>query len=276
MVCSRCSQEKPSSEESIDPLGHQWERQVKKEPTCTEPGTASMVCSRCGQEKPGSEESIEPFGHQWERKVKEEPTCTEPGTASMVCSRCGQEKPGSEESIDPLGHQWERKVKEKPTTTKPGVSIMACSRCKLEKPNSEEQITVVPQKWIKGSDVPASFTSDTAYTDFLHVKIDDIEVDQSHYDVTKDGTSTIVTFKTEFLETLSVGKHMVEITSSTGSTFGMLEIKAKTEQETLPSDTLPKTGEISGHYSWLALLLLSAGGLIFLARNKKRILKQKD
>ena len=197
----------------------------------------------------------------------------------MVCSRCELEKPDSEESIDPLGHQWERKVKEKPTTTKPGVSIMACSRCELEKPNSEEQIAVVTQEWTKGSDMPASFTSDTADAGFLHVKVDDIVVDQSNYDVKEDGTSTIVTFKTEFLETLSVDKHMVEIVSATGSAFSVLEIKAQaaqqTEKVTPPSDTLPKTGESSGHYSWLALIFLSAGGLILLDR-KKRISKQRD
>ena len=45
--------------------------------------------------------------------------------------------------------------------------------------------------------------------------------------------------------------------------------------ETQPEDTIPKTGESSGHYPWLALLLISASGLIFLTR-KKRISQQGD
>jgi LPXTG-motif cell wall-anchored protein len=45
--------------------------------------------------------------------------------------------------------------------------------------------------------------------------------------------------------------------------------------ETQPGDTIPKTGESSGHYPWLALLLISASGLIFLTR-KKRISQQGD
>ncbi len=40
-------------------------------------------------------------------------------------------------------------------------------------------------------------------------------------------------------------------------------------------ETYPKTGESSGHYQWLALILLSAGGLIFLI-NKKRVSVQRD
>ncbi len=48
-----------------------------------------------------------------------------------------------------------------------------------------------------------------------------------------------------------------------------------TPSEADPADTLPKTGENGGYYPWLALMLLSAGGLLFVHR-KKRISQLRD
>jgi LPXTG-motif cell wall-anchored protein len=48
-----------------------------------------------------------------------------------------------------------------------------------------------------------------------------------------------------------------------------------TNAETDLDQTLPKTGESSGYYPWLSLLLVSVGGLIFLAQ-RKRISQQRD
>ncbi len=142
------------------------------------------------------------------------------------------------------------------------------------------KMTQQPPVWSKGSGEPASFTSDADFADFLHVKVDDEVVDESNYDV-KEG-STVVTFKPAFLETLSEGKHSVEIVSVSGSAHGIIEIKAETKEEdtkqtievTELSDAKPKTGEGSGQSPWLVLLLLSAGGLIFLTLNKRRLQKR--
>lgn len=131
----------------------------------------------------------------------------------------------------------------------------------------ENKMTQQPPAWRKGSKKPASFTSDADFKDFLHVKVDDKVVDESNYDA-KEG-STVITFKPAFLESLSVGNHSVEIVSASGSAYGNIEIKAKAVQKKA-KDTLPKTGEGSGYYPWLALLLISAGGLVFLTAKKKR------
>ena len=141
-----------------------------------------------------------------------------------------------------------------------------------------------PPAWTKGSNESASFTSNADFKDFLHVKVDNEIVDESNYDV-KEG-SIIVTFRPSYLETLSTGKHPVEIVSASGSghgtvsAHGIIEIKAQVDQEevqvtkasdstTKSNDATPKTGESSGYYPWLALILLSAGGLIFLVRRKR-------
>jgi LPXTG-motif cell wall-anchored protein len=144
-----------------------------------------------------------------------------------------------------------------------------------------------PPAWTKGSNESASFTSDADFKDFLYVRVDGKVVDKSNYEA-KEG-STIVTFKPSFLETLSAGKqHSVEIVFRSGSghgtvsAHGIIEIKAQVDPEevqvtkssdstTKSSDATPKTGENSGYYPWLTLLLLSAGGLIFLVRRRKRM-----
>ncbi len=154
--------------------------------------------------------------------------------------------------------------------------------------SGENKMTQQSTVWIKGSNGPASFTSDADFADFLYVKVDGAIVDKSNYDA-QEG-SIIITFKPAFLETLSAGHHSVEIVSTSGSAYGNIDIKAKsvkeTEPETQPGDTIPpsltdpsgteqdnqsvdttpKTGESSGYYAWLALVLLSAGGLIFIVR----------
>ena len=159
-------------------------------------------------------------------------------------------------------------------------------------PGEAETINLIQEspEWTKGSDKPASFTSNAEFKDFLYVRVDGEIVDEANYDV-KEG-STIVTFKVSYLERLSVGKHTVEIVSASGSgqgtisAHGIIDIKAQADQEKLQVTTsnisttesgnsTPKTGENSGHYQWLTLILLSAGGIIFLIR-KKRISQETD
>ena len=108
-------------------------------------------------------------------------------------------------------------------------------------------------------------------------------MDEANYDV-KEG-STIVTFKSSFLETLSVGKHPVEIVSASGSAHGMIEIKAQVDPEkvqvtksndstTKSSDATPKTGENSGIYLWSSFIFVAAGGILLVLRKKKS--RQRD
>ncbi|NLZ70073.1 MAG: LPXTG cell wall anchor domain-containing protein [Clostridiaceae bacterium] len=70
-----------------------------------------------------------------------------------------------------------------------------------------------------------------------------------------------------------MGKHPVEIVSKSGTAYGTIEIKAKTAQgggqETQADDTTPTTGESSVYYLWLAVMILAAGVLIFLALRKR-------
>ncbi len=139
-----------------------------------------------------------------------------------------------------------------------------------------EEIEMIEQPsdpvWVKGSEEPASFTSNAEYKDFVCVKLNEEVVDKENYDVTEG--SIIVTFKPEFLATLPEGKYKVEIVSTTGSAVGVIEIK-ESERVMQPGTTIPTTGEVNKYYPWTVLLLLSAGGLFFIVR-KKRLLQQRD
>ncbi|NLZ56172.1 MAG: hypothetical protein GX900_05870, partial [Clostridiaceae bacterium] len=138
-----------------------------------------------------------------------------------------------------------------------------------------------PLAWTKGSNESAAFTSNAESADFLYVKVDGEVVDESNYEV-EEG-STVVTFLSTFLETLSVGKHPVEIVSKSGTAYGTIEIKAQSTQETTqdsgqetqPDDTTPTTGESSAQYLWLAVTLLVAG-ILTISGPRKRLVRRRD
>ena len=70
-------------------------------------------------------------------------------------------------------------------------------------------------KWKKDSKIDFVFVSDADYSDFVSVSIDGKIIDSKNY-VSKEG-STIITLKSDYLNTLSVGKHTISINSTTGS-----------------------------------------------------------
>ena len=137
--------------------------------------------------------------------------------------------------------------------------------------------------WQKGSNDGLSFTSDAEYADFLKVRVDGKDLDASNYTV-KEG-STIVTLKAEYLNTLSVGRHTLEIESKNGiakteftitavqtggdqtegnQTGGDNQTGGTTPQEPGKNEgavTIPQTGDSSNAVLWIALLFASGVGL---------------
>lgn len=77
-------------------------------------------------------------------------------------------------------------------------------------------------EWTADSNEALSFRSSADFSEFLHVLVDGIIVDPANYTL-REG-SIIVTFKPEYLKTLSVGKHSISIvaTSGTASTNFMI------------------------------------------------------
>ena len=87
-----------------------------------------------------------------------------------------------------------------------------------------------------GSDKTVTITSTGEFAKFESVEMDNVEVEKSNYTV-KEG-STIVIFKTEYLETLSAGKHTVTINYKDGdSVESELTILAKVNDTDTNTDS---------------------------------------
>lgn len=123
--------------------------------------------------------------------------------------------------------------------------------------------------WQKSGTDGLSFTSDAEYADFLKVMVDGKELKTTDYTV-KEG-STIVTLNAAYLETLSVGKHTLEIESKNGIAKTEFTITAaQTGGGTTPQEpdknggdtTNPQTGDSSNAVLWIALLFASGVGLM--------------
>ena len=127
--------------------------------------------------------------------------------------------------------------------------------------------------WQKGGTDGLSFTSDAEYADFLKVMVDGKELKTTDYTV-KEG-STIVTLNAAYLETLSVGKHTLEIESKNGiakTEFTITAVQGGDDSQTggtTPQEpgknegavTSPQTGDSSNVVLWVSLLFASGVGL---------------
>ena len=127
--------------------------------------------------------------------------------------------------------------------------------------------------WQKSGTDGLSFTSDAEYADFLKVMVDGKELKTTDYTV-KEG-STIVTLNAAYLETLSVGKHTLEIESKNGiakTEFTITAVQGGDDSQTsgtTPQEpgknegavTSPQTGDSSNVVLWVSLLFASGVGL---------------
>ena len=110
--------------------------------------------------------------------------------------------------------------------------------------------------WQKGTKDGLTFTSNAANKYFQKVQVDGKDLDASNYTV-KEG-STIVTLKTSYLETLSVGKHTLAIVSETGTATTEFTVKAAAVTDDTQS---PQTGDDSNIALWIAVLLAAGTAL---------------
>ena len=134
--------------------------------------------------------------------------------------------------------------------------------------------------WQKGTKDGLTFTSNAAYKHFQKVQVDGKDLDASNYTV-KEG-STIVTLKTSYLETLSVGKHTLAIVSETGTATTEFTIKAAASA----NDRNPanpngeatesvQTGDNTNIMLWIVMLFVSASilGIAVYEKRKKHMEK---
>lgn len=128
------------------------------------------------------------------------------------------------------GHEWdEGVVTTAPTASTTGEILFTCVHC------GEARTEVLPKiapaivegkenVWNPTDGGTITFKSDAAFADFIRVTVDGIELDAANYELSEG--SIIVTLKEEYLETLTVGTHILGIESVSGTAFTEFTVEA--------------------------------------------------
>ena len=184
------------------------------------------ACAACG-------DKLSYAGHTRTVENEKKATCTEEGyTGDTVCSVCGYVI-ATGETVPAAGHEYGD-----------GGHCAVCGG--IDPGFSPKIVAGAYATWQKGSAKGLTFTSNAAYEDFREVRLDGETVAAKHYRVTKG--STIVTLKANYLETLKLGSHELEIVSSTGTaktSFAVVE--AHTSGVIVPTgdSILPMLGAVA-------------------------------
>ena len=130
--------------------------------------------------------------------------------------------------------------------------------------------------WTKGSGktytfrIKKAFNDEVTYDNLTGVFVDGKKA-ESGKDYTAAKGSAIITFAADYLETLSVGEHMIRVTFKDGETSVVLKILAAIATPTPAVDDTPTTGDTSMPVLWATLILLSmAGASVVVMRRRKR------
>ena len=183
-------------------------------------------------------------------------SCTENGVETRVCSR--DHSHTETRLIGASGHVFgEWTVTVAPTETEAGVKTRVCSVCggketeKIPALGSTDPViygfAAEPEKdWKCGSGKDFVLISAAEFKIFVGAKIDGKYLDKEFY--TAEEGSTKVTFKAEYLETLSPGEHVLTVVSEDGEASATVTvIAADPDNPDTPEETdKPDTPDVPG------------------------------
>ena len=185
--------------------------------------------------------------------VTEEPT-TEP-----------TEEPTTEPTEEPTTEPTEKPTTEEPTTEPTEEPTTEPTTEPDPAPVQYKIIEGANSSWTQNSDGNLVIKGDGEISKFRNVKVDGVVVDKKNYTVTEG--STIITFKADYLKTLSVGSHTFEIIWTDGSASTSFTI-VKNASDT--DDKQTKTGDDFDLTLCIALLMASlTGAVVTLDRKRK-------
>ena len=122
--------------------------------------------------------------------------------------------------------------------------------------------------WTQNTDGSLAIRGSGEISKFREVKVDGVTVDPVNYTVTEG--STIITFKPEYLKSLSAGNHSFELVWTDGTAATNFTVAENADQ----SAKSPKTGEDFSMALCTVLLMVSCAGLAgMFVRRKKSCLR---
>ncbi len=156
-----------------------------------------------------------------------------------------------------------------PATSTPATSTPATSTTTAPAASAPAQVTYdildgAGSSWTQNTDGSLAIRGSGEISKFREVKVDGVTVDPINYTVTEG--STIITFKPEYLKSLSAGNHSFELIWTDGTAATNFTVAENTDQ----SAKSPKTGEDFSMALCTVLLMVSCAGLAGIFAKRKR------
>ena len=154
-----------------------------------------------------------------------------------------------------------------PATSTPAASTTAAPAVSAPAQVTYDILDGAGSSWTQNTDGSLAIRGSGEISKFREVKVDGVTVDPVNYTVTEG--STIITFKPEYLKSLSAGNHSFELVWTDGTAATNFTVAENADQ----SAKSPKTGEDFSMALCTALLMISCAGLagMFVRRKKSSL-----
>ena len=151
-----------------------------------------------------------------------------------------------------------------PATSTPAASTTTAPAASAPAQVTYDILDGAGSSWTQNTDGSLAIRGSGEISKFREVKVDGVTVDPVNYTVTEG--STIITFKPEYLKSLSAGNHSFELVWTDGTAATNFTVAENTDQ----SAKSPKTGEDFSMALCTALLMVSCAGLAGIFAKRKR------
>ncbi len=151
-----------------------------------------------------------------------------------------------------------------PATSTPAASTTAAPAAAAQAQVTYDILDGAGSSWTQNTDGSLAIRGSGEISKFREVKVDGVTVDPVNYTVTEG--STIITFKPEYLKSLSAGNHSFELVWTDGTAATNFTVAENADQ----SAKSPKTGEDFSMALCTVLLMVSCVGLAGMFAKRKR------
>ena len=151
-----------------------------------------------------------------------------------------------------------------PATSTPAASTTTAPAAAAPAQVTYDILDGAGSSWTQNTDGSLAIRGSGEISKFREVKVDGVTVDPVNYTVTEG--STIITFKPEYLKSLSAGNHSFELVWTDGTAATNFTVAENADQ----SAKSPKTGEDFSRTLCTVLLMVSCAGLAGIFAKRKR------